>query len=45
MLADACARQLAYLEMELPVGVISALIGGPLFILLLIHHTREAKHG
>ena len=40
LLADLVAR-VALAPTELPVGVITALIGGPFFLFLLVRHTRE----
>ncbi|OGX06766.1 MAG: hypothetical protein A3K11_04150 [Nitrospirae bacterium RIFCSPLOWO2_12_FULL_63_8] len=39
--ADTVARSL-WAPMELPVGVITALCGGPFFIYLLMSHRKEA---
>jgi iron complex transport system permease protein len=42
MLADAIARTVVA-PMELPVGVITALIGGPAFLALLVKRTRGTQ--
>ena len=42
LLADLCARNLA-VPQEIPLGVVTALVGGP-FFLWLLHHTRR-QHG
>lgn len=43
MLADLCARLLfRALDQELPVGVVTALLGGPLFVALLVRRRRVA---
>jgi iron complex transport system permease protein len=41
MLADAAARTLVA-PTELPVGVVTALIGGPFFLILLMRHLRAS---
>ena len=41
MLADAAARTL-FAPTELPVGVVTALVGGPFFLVLLIRRLRES---
>jgi iron complex transport system permease protein len=42
LLADLCARTLA-VPQEIPLGVVTALVGGP-FFLWLLHYTRR-QHG
>jgi iron complex transport system permease protein len=41
MLADAAARTFIA-PAELPVGVVTALIGGPFFLILLMRRLRES---
>lgn len=44
MLADLAARLLfRVFNTEPPVGVITALFGGPLFLLLLVRHARQRR--
>jgi iron complex transport system permease protein len=38
---DTAARTVVA-PIEIPVGIVTALIGGPFFLVLLVHHTRQA---
>ncbi|SIQ08255.1 iron complex transport system permease protein [Alkalispirochaeta americana] len=44
LVADLCARTV-FMPVELPVGVVTAALGAPFFILLLVHRGREGGHG
>ena len=43
VVADGFARQLTLFHTELPVGVVSAFIGSPLFLWLMIQHVRRHR--
>jgi iron complex transport system permease protein len=43
VVADTLARQLTMLQLELPVGVVAALLGAPMFLYLLGRSLREVR--